>query len=114
VSSAAALAFQIKVMKLPPPVEEYRFCPRRRWRADFCWPDFNLIVEFEGGAYTQGRHTRGKGFENDIVKYNTAALMGFTVLRFTATHVRTGLALQHILKGLKRGGCNDPSVTNGQ
>lgn len=98
--SSAALAMQIKALKLPAPETEYRFHVERKWRADYCWPDHMLIVEFEGGVYANGRHVRGRGFENDIVKYNTATLLGYRVLRFTARHVNSGLAVQQIQSAL--------------
>jgi len=85
---------QLELAGVPRPVTEYRFCPERLWRADFAWPDRMVLAEYEGGIFTGGRHTRGKAFEADCVKYNTAALLGFTVLRFTYDLVRTGQALQ--------------------
>jgi very-short-patch-repair endonuclease len=73
---------------------------RRLWRADFCWPDHKLIVEFEGGVFIRGRHTRGKPFEADCIKYNTATLMGYRVLRFTERHVTSGYAILTIKAAL--------------
>lgn len=67
---------------IPEPIPEYTFHPLRRWRADYCWPVRKVIVEIEGGIWTQGRHTRGAGFLADMAKYNAAALLGFAVLRY--------------------------------
>jgi len=87
----------------PKPVSEFQFLQKkyaealgmnpRLWRFDFSWPwnwplvstrkPFALAVEIEGGVYTQGRHTRGKGFEADCEKYNTAQALGWSVLRYT-------------------------------
>lgn len=95
------LAFQLRVTPgIPPPVREYRFAPPRRWRADFAWPDRRLLVEVEGGQWTAGRHTRGAGYAGDVEKYNTAALLGWRVLRFTAGMVETGEALTQIEEAL--------------
>jgi len=69
---------------LPTPEREYKFAPPRRWRFDMCWPAQRVAVELEGGVWSGGRHTRPAGFEADVVKYNTAALKGWIVLRFTA------------------------------
>lgn len=69
----------------PQPVREYRFQPPRRWRFDLAWPEQKIAIELEGGIWTGGRHTRGKGFEADCEKYNMAALMGWRVLRYTST-----------------------------
>ena len=71
----------------PELVEEYKFHPTRRWRADFAHRPRRPLVEIEGGAYG-GRHTRGKGFVEDLDKYATAWLHGFTVLRIGAHQVR--------------------------
>lgn len=76
------------------PTREYKFCPTRKWRCDFVWHDHWLIVEIEGGIWTGGRHTNPLGFTKDCEKYNEASLMGFTVLRFTGAHVRSGYALE--------------------
>jgi len=63
--------------------KEYRFHPTRKWRFDYCIPSKMIAIEVEGGAYTQGRHTRGKGFIADMEKYNTAVCMGWKLIRVT-------------------------------
>ena len=40
-----------------------------------------VALEVEGGAYTNGRHTRGAGFVADMTKYNEATANGWLVLR---------------------------------
>lgn len=66
------------------PVElEHRFSPPRRWRFDYAIPSLMIAIEIEGGAFTQGRHTRGGGFINDMEKYNAAIEMGWSLLRYT-------------------------------
>jgi len=90
------LAFQIKAVKLPIPLREYRFHPKRKWRCDFVWLTEKLIVEVEGGIFNHGRHTRGIGFTNDCEKYNSATLLGYRVIRVTSTHIRSGKAVQWI------------------
>lgn len=62
---------------------EHQFHTERRWRFDYAIPSAMVAIEVEGGIYTKGRHTRGKGFEADIEKYNTAESMGWHVLRVT-------------------------------
>lgn len=62
---------------------EHQFHPKRKWRFDLAIPSVKLAVEIEGAVYSNGRHTRGSGFLKDIEKYNTAAIMGWTLLRFT-------------------------------
>ena len=75
---------------------ELRFHPPRRWRFDFAIPDLKIAIECEGGTWTNGRHTRGAGFERDCEKYNQAAIDGWRVLRFTGRMIRSGEALQVI------------------
>ena len=86
---------------LPPPIAEYRFAPPRRWRFDFAWPDLMTAVEFEGGVWSGGRHTRGKGFENDCEKYNEAAARGWRVYRFTGGMVDRGEMLTFLTEKMR-------------
>ena len=67
---------------LPKPQVEYRFHPTRRWRFDYAWPDLKLAVEYEGGTWSGGRHTRALGYAKDCEKYNEAALLGWKVFRY--------------------------------
>ncbi len=65
-------------------IPEYRFCPERRWRADFYFePD--ILLECDGGLFIAGggRHNRGASMLKDFEKLNRAACMGFRVLRVT-------------------------------
>ena len=71
--------------------QEYKFHPERKWRFDFLL-DSGVVIEIEGSVYAQGRHTRGKGFEQDCEKYNTATMMGYRVLRFSTGQVLRGEA----------------------
>lgn len=64
-------------------VKEYRFHPVRRWRFDYAFPELKVAIEVEGAVWTKGRHTRGAGYIKDMEKYNTAAMMGWTVIRVT-------------------------------
>lgn len=76
--------------------QEYKFHPTRKWRADFFITGTKILVEVEGGIWSGGRHTRGKGYLGDMEKYNEAAMMGYTVLRFSTEQVKSGLALKKI------------------
>lgn len=89
------LAFdaQCRYAGLPQPIPEYRFHAKRRWRFDWVFADERLAVEVEGGAWTQGRHTRGKGFTADLEKYAEALILGWRVLRVTPTQIDNGAAL---------------------
>lgn len=69
------------------PIAEYRFHPVRRFRFDYAWLNALVAVEIEGGIYTNGRHTRGKGYKADMEKYNLATLLGWVILRYTPTDI---------------------------
>ena len=91
----ACLSFdrQVQLAGLPKPVPELHFHPTRRWRFDWAWPDQKLALEVDGAVYSRGRHTRGKGFENDMEKLNEALLLGWRVLRVSTGMVADGRAL---------------------
>lgn len=81
---------------------EYRFAPPRRWRADFAVPARRLLLEVEGAIHTNGRHTRGSGYEADLEKYNAAALAGWTVLRYSTAMVQSGEAIAQVMEYIQR------------
>jgi len=85
---------------LPEPKEEYHFAAEqvglgpglrarlraaglRDWRFDFAWPKEKVAVECEGGVFSRGRHTRGRGYAADCEKYNAAAALGWALIRAT-------------------------------
>lgn len=92
----------IRALRLPEPVRNHRFHVERRWAADFAWPDLRLLVEIEGGTRSGGRHVRGDGYENDCEKYNAAAEVGWTVLRYTSGMVKSGHAAHRVGCFIKR------------
>lgn len=77
-------------------VQEFRFHKTRQWRFDYAIPEHRIAIEVEGGVWTQGRHTRPQGFLRDMEKYNTAAVVGWRVLRFTPTELYTSKTLDLI------------------
>jgi hypothetical protein len=104
------LYFQIEALGIPLPACEYRFAAEhvgiqagirarlkaaglKDWRFDFAWPDKMLAVEVEGGAWVNGRHTRGAGFTADIEKYHHAMSLGWTVYRCDGALVKRGQAV---------------------
>lgn len=95
-STSTYLAAQVESIGYPSPQLEYRFDSVRRFRFDLCWPSIRLAVEIEGATWTNGRHTRGKGYEDDCRKYNLATIQGWRVLRFTTAMVENGEALTTI------------------
>ena len=87
--------------------KEYRFHLERKWRFDFAailndGKISRLAFEIEGGTWIGGRHTSGKGFQNDCDKYNSATAMGWTVFRFTTADVMSGKAKEYVRTYLNR------------
>ena len=73
------------------------------------YPDIMVAIEVDGGTWSGGRHTTGSGFQADCEKVNEAVLMGWKVVRFTSTHIKSGVAVQTIerlLKGIRSGDCS--------
>jgi hypothetical protein len=84
---------------------EYVFAPPRKWRFDFAIliPPASpfLGIEVEGGVWTNGRHNRGAGFEEDARKYGEAVVLGYRVLRVTPSMVKSGEALALIERAIR-------------
>ncbi|CAA9447715.1 MAG: hypothetical protein AVDCRST_MAG02-566 [uncultured Rubrobacteraceae bacterium] len=82
---------------LPIPKRGVKFHPARDWRFDYYWPELRFALEVEGGqSVPGGHHQRRGGYEADCLKYAEAALMGFTLLRFTSKQVFDGTALEYV------------------
>jgi uncharacterized protein YegJ (DUF2314 family) len=70
------------------PIKEFKFAKeatKRLWRTDYFFEEGNIkvAVEQEGGTFTNGRHNRGLGYEEDMIKYNFYQSHGIILLRFT-------------------------------
>ncbi len=91
------LATALKALKIDFE-QEFKFHPERKWKADFHLVGKKILVEVEGGIWSSGRHTRGKGYIGDMEKYNAATMMGYQVIRFSTEQVKSGLAIQQIEK----------------
>ena len=93
-----------KAHGLPAPEREYRFDPLRRWRFDFAWPTHRvgvpIALEIDGGAWTQGRHTRGGGFIADMEKMNEAQLQSWIVLRCAPQQIENGAVFDLLKRAL--------------
>ncbi len=86
---------------------EAQLIPGRKSRCDFALPPWRLVVEIEGGVWSAGRHSRGRGFTEDTRKYNALRKLGWTVLRYVPEDVENGTAIDDILEvvlGKKRAG----------
>ncbi len=70
-----------RIWRGPELVKEYTFHPHRKWRLDYYHVPTQTGIELHGGVWSEGRHTRGKGFLGDLDKMNAAQMQGITVLQ---------------------------------
>lgn len=79
----------------PEPELEYKFSETRKWRFDVAFPSPSgfggVAIEIHGGVHTQGRHTRGGGFERDREKMNEAQAFGWKVFECTYRQLAKGM-----------------------
>lgn len=109
--AAEHFAQMSQAMCLPRVVREHTFALDigRKWRMDFCYPDWNLAVEIEGLVVKRGhdgklsvsgRHASISGFKEDAIKYAEAAIRGWYVMRFEQSMVKIGAATELVEKFL--------------
>lgn len=71
-----------------------RFIPKRKFEADFYWPDLKLVVECDGGTWLpKGGHTSGAGYQSDRERDLEALLIGIITVRVTSTQIHSGWAI---------------------
>lgn len=85
---------------LPVPEREYQFHPVRKWRFDLAYPSRLIAIECDGGTWSGGRHVRGAGYQRDAEKFNAASLLGWYVLHYTGSMIRSGYAAREIAEAL--------------
>jgi len=78
--------------------KEYQFDPERKWRFDYCITAHKIAIEYEGGIYlAKSGHNTAKGYTKDTEKYNRATVLGWRVIRVTASNYKTVLQqLNHL------------------
>jgi len=79
------------------PVRQFRFHPVRKWRSDFAFTHYKLLIEVDGGEWVNGAHNRGAGSARDNEKDHAAIRLGYRVLHFTGSQVRSGYAAREIM-----------------
>ena len=80
------------------------FHPSRKWRFDFAigmQSSRPLAVEVQGGIWTGGRHSRGKGITDECEKFAHAVIAGWRVMPVTGEQVKSGKALQWIQQAIE-------------
>ena len=77
---------------------EFYFARPRRWRSDWRAIGTTLLIEFEGGLFKKRKagHSSVTGILRDIFKYKEAAIAGWTLIRITPNHVKSGQALKWV------------------
>ena len=104
------LATRMTQLGLPVWRTQYEWHGSRRWRADFAWPGYRLLVEVDGGTWSRGglpSHASAAGIARDMQKGNDAALSGWTLLRFDSRMVESDEALDVITRWLTWKGTQD-------
>ena len=124
------LKIQMRVAGIPAPIEEHRFAAEAvgwnvleskanvkkgalrqlldrkgysDWRFDFCWPEHMIAMEIDGGGQ-RGRHMTNAGFKSDCAKLNEAQLLGWTVYRVTGDMVKSGKAINLLVRVFRAAG----------
>jgi very-short-patch-repair endonuclease len=77
---------------------EFKFHPKRRWRIDYACPELKLAIEVEGGAWINGRHTRGSGFLKDMEKYNELAAADWILIRTTPENLLSDETITFVVR----------------
>lgn len=67
-----------------------------KWIFHFALYEKKIAIEIQDRKWIKGRHTYGQGFSDDILKYNTASLLGWVVVRFTPIMLNTPYFLDTI------------------
>ena len=106
--------FHCRAFGLPAVTREHHFAKSmgRRWRFDFAFIDHKLAVEVEGVVVRRvgkqvvvgGRHGSIKGFKDDCIKYASAAILGWTVLRFEQSQIKDRTAIDYTMRALAANG----------
>jgi very-short-patch-repair endonuclease len=96
--------FQLRSHGLPKFERQVIFAKEigRQWRLDFANREYRIAVEVEGlvvmrvngELIVKGRHASISGFKEDMVKYASAAILGWTVVRFEQSQVKDGTAIE--------------------
>jgi very-short-patch-repair endonuclease len=83
-------ALRANAPDLPAPLREERFHDRRKWRFDLAYVRALVAVEVDGGQWQAGGGRHNTDADRD--KLNTAAALGWRVLRFSTRQVERDVA----------------------
>ena len=102
----AEMAFNLRAEGLAGFVEEHPFkglSGKRRYRFDLAFVDEKVAIEVQGGVFSGGRHTRGKGFSDERSKSAQAQILGWKYIEVTPAMIRSGEAVDLVKRALGRG-----------
>lgn len=68
-------------------IRQFKFDAVRKWQFDFADLASRVVLDIQGGVWTNGAHVRGKGITNDCEKYSRATVAGYRVLLATTEQV---------------------------
>jgi len=100
--SVEDLLFRDLAVEMIAPKRQYAFHSVRGWLFDFAYPPLLLAIEVEG----KGRHQTDKGCREDAEKHNAALALGWKVLRYPASSIRTNKRRERIVEQIKRIVCD--------
>lgn len=102
-AEAAGLTFERQVRLIPiqrtKPLHKNKAL-KTRHKVDFLFRSAGIVLEVQGGTWSGGRHTRGKGYEGDCLKQALLQLEGFTVYYCTGSQVESGQALSWVREAI--------------
>ncbi|OWK34352.1 hypothetical protein [Fimbriiglobus ruber] len=118
VDDLGPLLAAVRAAGFPEPTREHRFAKEamgREWRFDLCWPEQMTAFEREGRIWVplpckkcrhprrllMSRHAIGNGYDEDMAKYNAAAVLGWTLVRATAKTLADGTAAASLVAVLE-------------
>lgn len=76
-----------------------KFIPKRKFEADFYFPDLKLCLECDGGVWLpKGGHTSGEGYSKDRERDVEALLNGILTIRYTSSQINSDYAIDTFKK----------------
>ena len=98
------LSLAVSAGRIPPFTTEYYAIIGRKFRYDFAWPDYDLLLEVQGGIWGVGAHSGGTGALRDFEKQSLAAVGGFYVITCGPSQIREGKAISWVMQYFERRG----------
>lgn len=80
---------------------EYQFS-KRKFRFDFCCPASKVAIEIQGGTWSTGGHSTGKGIASDYEKINLAQYLGWQVFLLTSDTYQDEAVLTQIANTIQQ------------